>query len=321
MKNRVWIALLLLGIASGATALGLLAYDRSRDAARLPGVIAASGRIEARSVRVAPATGGRVVRLVVDNGDAVDSGQMVAELDRRTTQAVNDGASAGAAAAEANVAAVERRIAALESQLALAQTEADRYARLFARDAAPRQAVDRTEAARSQLENEVLAARAARGLAVRQSEAARAQVRASSVQLDETTVRAPIAGVVENVLVRAGEVVGAGAPLLILRRTDTTRVRVYLPIADAERIRAGTEARAYVEAFPSRFFAGVVERIATEAEFTPKDVHMPDDRATLVFAVDIRFVNPGGALKDGFPTDVYLKWDQRAAWPERRPWR
>lgn len=321
MRKKVWIALLALVLLAGGAAVGFSAYDRTRDPLRLDGIVAASGRVEARAVRVGAGTGGRVLLLVVEEGDEVQRGQLLAEIDRRTPEALNAGARAAVAAAEENVVAIGRRIAALESQLALARTEADRYRRLVSRDAAPRQAVDRAEAMLAQLENEVRAARASRTLAMRQTEAARAQARAASVQLDETSVRSPVSGVVEDELVREGEMVAPGAPLLVVRRLDETTVRVYLPIAEAQRIRPGMEVRAYTEAFPDRFFPGSVERIAREAEFTPKDVHMPDDRATLVFAVDIRFRNPDGALKDGFPADVYIRWEPQASWPARGPWR
>ena len=42
--------------------------------------------------------------------------------------------------------------------------------------------------------------------------------------------------------------------------------------------------------------------------------------ATLVFAVDIRIENNEGGLKNGFPADVYIRWDSSAPWPARPPW-
>lgn len=321
MKDRIWMVLVVLVLASGAAAIGWWAYDRRRGDALPPGIIAASGRVEARDVRVAAATGGRVLRLAVAAGDRVRAGQLIAELDRRAPAALASGARMSAAAAEENVTATGRRIAALQSQRDLARVEAERARRLYAGDAAPRQAVERAEAALAQLESELRAARAGETVTAHQAHAARAQERAVSVQLDETTVTAPADGVVSEELARAGELVPAGGPIVLLRRTDTVTVTVYLPIAQAQAVRPGMEARAYVEGLGDRVVPGTVERVASEAEFTPKDVHMPDDRATLVFAVALRFPNSGGTLKDGFPADVYVRTRPTAPWPGRRPWR
>ena len=321
MKNRFWIVLVAMVVLTGAVALGWWVYDRIRGDAVPRGFVLANGRLEAEDVRVSAGIGGRLLQLAVREGDSVAEGQLVATIDRRAPEALTTGAHASAAGAEDAVVAAERRIAALESQLKLARIEAERYRRLASREAVSREAADRAEATRAQLENEVRAARAARAVAIRQAEAARAQATATHVSLDETRVVAPVTGTVEDEVARAGEIVAAGAPIVRVRRSDEIKLKVYLPIADAERVTPGMEARAYIDAFPDRPFAGTVERVANEAEFTPKDVHMPDDRTTLVFAVDIRFPNPNRELKDGFPADVWIRLDRDAAWPARRPWR
>lgn len=321
MRDRIWQVLLTFMALAGAGALGWWVYDRSRGAGVPPGFVAASGRLEARDVRVAATTGGRLLEVTVREGDTVSAGQLVALIDPRAPEALTAGAHASAAAAEDAVRAADRRTAALESQLALARVDADRYRRLGARQAVPQQVVDRAEAAVEQLENEVRAARAARALAARQAEAARAQATATHVQLDETRVTSPVNGTVEDEIARAGEVVAPGAPIVRVRRTDDITLKVYLPIAEAEAVGTGMEARAYLDAFPDRAFPGTVARIANEAEFTPKDVHMPDDRSTLVFAVEIRLPNPDRILKDGFPADAYVRRNRSAPWPAKRPWR
>jgi HlyD family secretion protein len=133
-------------------------------------------------------------------------------------------------------------------------------------------------------------------------------------------VYAPAAAIVEDELVRVGEMVAVGTPIVRLRRRDDVTLKVYLPIADAQQVRPGMEAQAYLEGLANRV-TGSVARVASEAEFTPKDIHVPEDRATLVFAVELRFPNPDGILKDGFPADAYIRWDPAVPWPAERPWR
>lgn len=131
----------------------------------------------------------------------------------------------------------------------------------------------------------------------------------------------PVAGFVEDAFVRRGEMAAPGMPLLRLTHAEEVTLKVYVPIAEAQRLRPGMESRAYVEGLGDRYFPGVLERIARDAEFTPRDVHMPDDRTTLVHAVTLRFPNPDGTLKDGFPADVFIRWEPTVAWPARPPWR
>jgi HlyD family secretion protein len=82
----------------------------------------------------------------------------------------------------------------------------------------------------------------------------------------------------------------------------------------------GSDARIYVDAYPERVFEASVERIADEAEFTPRDIHMPDERSSLVYEVVLRVIDPEGALKDGFPADAWIRWDDSEAWPDHAPW-
>ena len=54
-------------------------------------------------------------------------------------------------------------------------------------------------------------------------------------------------------------------------------------------------------------FPGVVSEVAQQAEFTPKEVHVKDEREKLVFAVKVRIANPEGVLKPGMPADVRIE--------------
>lgn len=319
MNSRTW-PLLLAIVGGGGVGAGWWALGAGESGAVPSGVLAASGRLEGRSVRVASEAGGRVSELRVERGQDVAEGQVVAVLDSRTLRTAVAGAQAAVAAAEAAVVAAGDRVVALEAQVTLAATEADRYRRLFERDAVSRQVVDRAEAQQASLQGEMQAARAARVLARSEADVARATLRAAELQLDEATIRSPAAGQVTALLVRAGETVAPGMPVVTVLTTDPMRLRVYLPLLAAGRVQPGSEARVFVGAYPAEVFAGTVDRIAREAEFTPKDIHMPEERSTLVFAVEIRAANPDGKLKDGFPADAYIRWDPNVPWPDRPPW-
>ena len=284
------------------------------------GIVAASGRVEIPRVLVSSLVAGRVVQVTVREGDRVEEGDLLVRFDRRELDATHQAARAEVESARANVSALGRRIRALERELDLAWTEAERYERLAASGAAPRQAADRARSGLERLREEVAAARASQDAASRTVDAAESRVAALEAKLDETVVTAPSPGRIECELVRRGEVTAPGQPLLELLRGGEAKVVVYLPLVRAERIAPGMEARVWLDAYPDRPLTGTVSRVSSEAEFTPKDVHMPDERATLVFAVEVQVPDPGAILKDGFPTDVQLRLDPTAPWPEEPPW-
>ena len=320
MKGKAWLFLTAAALLAVVAAGGFWVFDRAAAEAEVPGVVAANGRLEVRQVRVSSATGGRVLHLRRREGEAAQAGDTLAVLDSRRQSAAVAALEAAAAAADQGVVAAEQRALALESQLALARVEARRYRRLFERDAAPRQAAERAEATLAQLENEVPAAHAAHQLAVEQAAIAQAQVEGARAELDEAVVTAPVGGVVSEILVRQGEVAGPAFPIVGIRTSGDVVLRVYLPLVDAERVRPGAPARIRVDAFTSRVFEGAVESVASESEFTPRDIHMPDERTTLVYEVVVRVRDDEGALKDGFPADVRIRWDDAAAWPAKEPW-
>lgn len=92
-------------------------------------------------------------------------------------------------------------------------------------------------------------------------------------------------------------VAGAGLGLWALGRRDGRPVG--LPVTG--RVRLGQRARVTVDAFP--------REAASEAEFTPRNVQTPKERAKLVFRVKITIENPDGRLKPGMPADAVVATD------------
>ena len=148
---------------------------------------------------------------------------------------------------------------------------------------------------------------ATRATAASQAEAARARVAEIEAQLADTRILAPAEGTVMTKLAEPGELVAAGRPLATLVNLKDLFVRVYVPERDIGKIRLGNPARVFVDAFPGRSFTGAVSEVAQQAEFTPKDVHMKDEREKLVFGVKVRLDNPDGLLKPGMPADVKIQ--------------
>jgi HlyD family secretion protein len=206
--------------------------------------------------------------------------------------------------ARAGAEAARQRVGQAEEALALARASLTAAEVLEGRAQTAR---ERVREARAAIET----ARAR----IEVAEANRAVARAS---VEDTRVLAPFAGTVLRKLVEPGEVVAAGTPLVLFVDLSRLHAKVYVAEADLGKVKVGDPARVYTDAFPGRAFDARVAEVAQHAEFTPRDVHMKDERAKLVFAVKLAIDNPEGILKPGMPVDALIRWRSDASWPESR---
>lgn len=137
-------------------------------------------------------------------------------------------------------------------------------------------------------------------------EAARADQKRAEISVSECTLVAPRDGVVTDRLVEPGAVLAPGVRVLNLVDLAVAKATFFLPNAELGRATIGAPAEVRVDAFPTRVFPGKVRRIASEAEFTPRNVQTREDRDRLVYAVEIEVPNADGALRAGMPAEVTL---------------
>lgn len=147
------------------------------------------------------------------------------------------------------------------------------------------------------------------------SEAAQARIQSleahrvkAEADVKDTLVLAPFDGTVLQKLVERGQVVAPGSPLVTFVDMGRLYVKVYLPEKEIGKVRLGNPARVYVDAFPKKTFAAAVSEVSQQAEFTPRDIHMKEERINLVFAVKLALKNPEGFLKPGMPADAEIQW-------------
>jgi len=135
---------------------------------------------------------------------------------------------------------------------------------------------------------------------------ARAALALTQARLADTRLVSPLTGIVLRKSMEVGETATPGAPILTLIDPNDLWLRAYVSETDLGRIRLGQAAALTVDAFPGRMFAGVVREIASEAEFTPKNVQTKKERVNLVYRVKIGVSNPDGVLKPGMPADALI---------------
>jgi multidrug resistance efflux pump len=135
---------------------------------------------------------------------------------------------------------------------------------------------------------------------------ARGKLHEVEAQLREATIRAPEPAVVEVLGVRKGDVVTPNQTVVRVLRADDLWVKVYVPETDLGRVRLGQKVQVSVDGYPGKHFAGTVEQIASESEFTPRNVQSADERRHQVFGVKVRVANPDGLFKSGMAAEVTM---------------
>jgi len=280
------------------------------------GFALANGRLESAEVHVATKLPGRITELLVREGDEVRAGQILARMDAATLNAQLARAEAGVVEARARRAAAEAGVGQRMSECTLAHQELGRTEKLFERDVASARSLD-IERSRAETAHAVCSAAEAQVAHAKAGvDAATAEVARIQADLSDTVLVAPRSGRIQHRLVEPGEVLAAGGRLFTLLDTSDMYMTVFLPAQEAGRIPIGAEARVVLDALPEMPLPARVTFVSEEAQFTPKQVETPSERQKLSFRVKAQLVDSSAdELKPGSPGIVWVRVDERAAWP------
>lgn len=243
---------------------------------------------EADYIYLASQESGVVAELFVREGDQVAAGAPVFRLEGERIDSPLQGATA-------QRAAQEQAVVAARANAQLARQTFDRSSRLH-QDGFVAQA--RLDADRAALD----AAGAQLELARRQLSAASADIRLWQVRRSDLSGVAPVAGAIERIFHRPGEVVGAGAPIASLLAPQNMKVRFFAPEAMLPQLPLGSAVAVSCDGCADGLTANV-SFVATEPQFTPPVIYSLGQREKLVFLVEARF-NAPTSVRPGMPVDV-----------------
>lgn len=134
----------------------------------------------------------------------------------------------------------------------------------------------------------------------------RADLKVIETQLGDADAASPIDGVALVKAAEPGEVLAAGTTVLTVGDLAHPWVRAYIGERDLGRVKIGSKAKVATDSFPGKTYEGRVSFIASEAEFTPKQIQTTEERAKLVYRVKIEVDNPHGELKSNMPADAEI---------------
>lgn len=138
---------------------------------------------------------------------------------------------------------------------------------------------------------------------------AQAKVEQIREQLENTRIYPLVPGILLRRHVEVGELVKPGTLLFTVLDPKDLEITMYVPETDLHLVQTGKEVNVRVDAYPGKTFHGRVSRISEKAEFTPKNVQTPKERAKTVFAVTVKLTDGWGELKPGMPADILVAAD------------
>jgi len=312
------------------------------------GFAAGNGRIEAVEIDIAARTAGRIREILVNEGDFVRAGQVLAKMDTavleaqlREAEAQLQRALIGIETAQSLVTQREAERQAAEAFIAQRKAELDAAQKRLVRT---RELASKNAAAEAQLDDDraaAAAAKAAVGAAEAQAaaaqaaigrarsdviaaeasvEAARATLQRIQADIDDSVLKSPRDGRVQYRVAQPGEVLSPGG--VVLNMVDLTDVYMTfcLPTEQAGRVALGAEARLVLDAAPQYVVPVEISFVADVAQFTPKTVETQEERQKLMFRIKAR-IAPDLLrehllqVKTGLPGMAYVRLDPRVDWP------
>ncbi|MBN7769934.1 HlyD family efflux transporter periplasmic adaptor subunit [Marinobacter daepoensis] len=314
--NRTLMIVVALGLIAAA-AWYLMPGDDE-----LSGPIASgNGRIEATEVDIATRIPGRLESFGVREGDMVESGALLAVMDTDELQASLASAQANLHQAEQGRRLAEAVVAQRESERRYARAELARIESLADRGHASQEQLDRARTAAETAEAALQAARVQVASADAGIEAAHASIRRIQTNIDDSKLTTPVGGRVLYRLAEPGEVLAAGGKVATVLDVTDVYMTIFLPTAQAGKVRVGAEARIILDALPDYVVPAEVSFVAAEAQFTPKSVETRSEREKLMFRVRIRIDADllkayRDRVKTGVPGEAFVRTDESQPWPE-----
>ena len=273
----------------------------------------ATGIFEATEITVSAQASGEVQQLDITEGQSLDSGTRVGQIDvyqlvqkQNELEAAKQQIYANKAATDSRQLDLNKQLASLQQQISHAQRERQRFARLVQDGAVARKLLDDINDQISLLQRQLEATRdqfrssnasladQSRGFQA-QMKGVEAQQQQLERQIQNATIVTPKSGVMLEQLVKAGEFVGVGKPLFKLAQMDYLYLRAYVTSAQLKSVMLGQKAKVYADygGGQQQEYVGKVAWISSRSEFTPKTIVTDDERADLVYAVKILIKNDG----------------------------
>jgi HlyD family secretion protein len=312
-----WLALaLVIAIASGG-----YTWWRLQPAPLPAGIVSANGRLEAIQLDVATKLAGRIESVLVNEGDLVEAGQVIAKMDTTALLASLSEAQAQHRRAITAVATANAVVEQRRSELVLSESVLKRTEQLVQSGFVSSQKSDADVAQARAAQAALIAARSQVTEARATVAATLATIKRIEADIEDSALKAPKAGRVQYRLAEPGEVLAAGGKLVSLLDLTDVYMIVFLPETTSGRVALGSDVRVILDAAPEYVIPASVTFVADEAQFTPKTVETASERQKLMFRmkarIDAKVLREHRArVNVGLPGLAYVRVNRNVPWPQ-----
>ncbi len=327
-KSKIFILVLLLiaGIAAG--------WYWIENEHQNGSLLTLYGNIDIRQVELSFDDSEHVKNIYVQEGDLVETGQLLAEQDLERFRYAVDNAEAKLEVQQQivnrllngsrpeEIAKANADVKAAKATLVFTRKELVRMQRLAAQKLISKEAVDRARAERDSAQETLKALSELLSLAEigpRREDilAAEAQLKADTAALkaakkswQDAHLYSPSPGIIQNRILEPGDMADSQHPVLTLALIDPVWVRTYVSEPNLGKLSPGMIAWINNDSYPDARYRGWVGYISPTAEFTPKSVETTELRTSLVYQLRVYVCNPQNQLRLGMPVTVTIDLNQ-----------
>ncbi|MCL1894292.1 MAG: secretion protein HlyD [Holophagaceae bacterium] len=321
MKKQIAIPVILV-------ALGVGGYFLFKNFGNSNNISTLFGNVDIREATLAFRVSGRVDVIMVDEGDFVSAGDVLALLD---VEPLNNAAVAAEAALasttarnalihkgnrQEDIAQAKARVEAAQAALLNAEQQFDRLVGMLPSGVVSQDSMDNASAVRDQAAANLRAVEEiynSLSVGFRSEEKAesdgllkqaQANVDISRLAISDATLRAPSDGIILSRAIEKGAMIQAGSPAFSLSLTSPVWVRAYVEEPQLGYFNTGAKVLLYTDSRPNQPYSGTVGFISPTAEFTPKSVETADLRTALVYRIRIVVSDPDNMLRQGMPVTI-----------------
>ncbi len=265
----------------------------------------AFGNFEAVETIVSSETAGKLLSMEVRQGDQLEPGKLIAQIDTTEIILKKLQTEAQLVASETKRQNVTAQINVLKEQKKNVQTTQQRIAKMFADQAATQQQMDDINGQLNVLDKQVSATNTQFQLIASEMEVVKRQLDLLNEQLTKCQIKSPNKGTVLETYLETGELATPGKPVLKMADLSNLELKVYVSGAQLSNVKLGNEVKILIDsgAKEMQSLSGKISWISSESEFTPKIIQTKEERVKLMYAVKIVVPNDG-SLKIGMPGEV-----------------
>lgn len=264
------------------------------------------GRLETDIVKINAKTSGELDSVLVDEGDVVQKGQLLAVIDSDRLKLQRKQQQAQRQEIDASFNGLDAQLKQLKAQLKLNEDMIHKTENLLDKGAATSQKLDELKTQNDVLTGQRDAVLSQKAALMDKREQVSAAIDLTDLNIHDSHLTAPLNGTVLNRYFNRSELVSPGMSVYDLADLRTMEATIYVSLKRLANINLGQQVEVVVDGLDNNL-AGSVKWISSEAEFTPKTILTEETRTSLVYAVKIDVDNSEGHLKIGMPVRVKIE--------------